>query len=110
MLSVQVIGAADLRTRDEKHRNSSYLCVLSFYGKEIGRTSLVESTDPVWHYIIQKPMETFLTKVKEYNRPAQLEHINVEIYEQWKQYGSPEINSFSRIPISIMATGPQTLR
>lgn len=110
ILSVQIIGAADLKSKDEKNRNSNYFCVLSFYGSEIGRTPLAESTDPVWHHIVQRPMSTFAQKVREFNRPASLEHIELEIWEQWRNFGSPEICSFGRIPLSIIAKGPQTLR
>jgi hypothetical protein len=88
ILSIQVISAIDLVSKDEKS-NSSFFAVLKFYGLEIGSTNLSESTEPVWHTMIQQPMDAFKCKQKEFNRPAILEHITVEVWEQRISY-SPE--------------------
>lgn len=79
-LAVQVIGAINVIPKDA-YKGCNSFCIVKFFGAEIFRTELCESTtDPIWQHAETKPMSVFRTKEKDHNRSCFLERLDIEVH------------------------------
>jgi hypothetical protein len=82
-LTIHIISGADIWPIKDPSKPCASYCILKFNGREIGKTDISEVGPlPVWQNYIAQSFNLFCSRIRDYNRPVELEHIDIEVWDE----------------------------